>query len=141
MSDMKRLIVLVVTLLVLSYITTPAYAAKARVRAPRVVAPRGVSYSSAKLSRATHSVVLSLMNLSNVRSVEYELSYTAAGIPQGAMGSITVTGQPSDARDLYFGTCSKGVCTPHGNITNATLTVTTELKNGSSNVKRYKLKI
>lgn len=100
----------------------------------------GGSYSTAKLSRGTNSVIVSFPNLSNVKKISYTLGYRANGIPQGAIGSVIPVGQ-SDARDLYFGTCSKGVCTPHYNIKNAYLLVTTTLKSGGVNVKRYVLKV
>lgn len=111
-------------------------AAKKRVRAARTV---GVAYSSAKLSRGTHSVVVTFKNLAKVKRVEYSLSYTANGIPQGAMGSFA-PGGGSDSRDLYFGTCSKGVCTPHYGITNAQLIITTTLTSGATHTKRYIIK-
>lgn len=122
-------------------LTTPAHAAKVRIRAPRVRAAAGVSFSSAKLSRATNSVVVTFLNLTRAKSVTYTLSYTANGISQGVVGTLTPVGQTSDTRDLYFGTCSKGVCTPHYAIRNATLTVETTLTNGTTNVKRYRIKV
>ncbi len=116
----------------------PLFALKKRIRAPKIP---GVNYSSARLSRTTNSVVITLLNLDKTKRVDYVLSYTANGLGQGAMGAIIPTGQTTDSRDLYFGTCSKGVCTPHYNIRNATLTVTTTLKSGASYIKRYRLKI
>lgn len=115
------------------------FAAKVRVR--KTSTAKTVSYSSAKLSRPTNSIVLTLLNLSNVSKVSYELSYAANGIQQGAMGSLSVSGQATDTRDLYFGTCSHGVCTPHYNIKNATLVVRTQLKSGGTNVKLYRIKV
>lgn len=115
----------------------PAFAAKKRVRAPVVA---GFSYSSARLSRGTNSIVVTFKNLAKVKRVEYALSYTANGIAQGVMGSFVPGGESSNSRDLYFGTCSKGVCTPHYGITNATLTVTTTLTTGPTNTKRYVIK-
>lgn len=116
-----------------------AFAAKVRVR--KTSGTTAVTYSTAKLSRTTNSVILTLTNLGNVSKVSYELSYTANGIQQGAMGSLAVSGQASDSRDLYFGTCSHGVCTPHYNIKNAVLLVRTQFKSGGTNVKRYKIKL
>jgi len=113
------------------------FAAKKRVRASRTV---GVSYSSAKLSRSTNSIIATFSNLSKVARSEYSLSYSANGIPQGAIGSFVPSGRASDTRDLYFGTCSKGVCTPHYGITKAQLTVTTTLKTGATHTKRYLIK-
>lgn len=117
------------------------YAAKKLVR--RVKAQTkyiGVSFSSAKLSRVTNSIVLSLYNLNKATKVNYILSYTANGIDQGVVGAITPSGT-TDSRDLYFGTCSKGACTPHYNIKNAVLTVTTTLKSGRVTAKRYRIKV
>ena len=112
-------------------------AAKKRVRTARAV---GIAYSSARLSRGTNSIVITFKNLAKVKRVEYTLSYSANGIPQGVMGSFVPAGAASDSRDLYFGTCSKGVCTPHYGITGATLVVTTTLASGASHTKRYIIK-
>jgi hypothetical protein len=114
-----------------------AMAAKKRVRITQAVA---TSYSSAKLSRASNSIVVTFKNLSRVKRIEYALSYTANGIPQGVMGSFSPTGQSSETRDIYFGTCSKGVCTPHYGVTNASLIITTTLNSGATNTKRYTIK-
>lgn len=116
-------------------------AAKLRVKKTGGNTTANLSFSSAKLSRQTHSVIVTFQNLASAKRVRYELSYLANGVPQGAMGSVTTTGLVSDSRDLYFGTCSHGVCTPHYNITNATLLITTELQSGGTNTKRYRLKI
>lgn len=118
------------------------YAAKKRSASPgssRTTYVSG-SYSRAMLSRGTNSVVVTFSNLSNVKKISYTLSYSANGIPQGAVGSV-VPARSTEGRDLYFGTCSKGVCTPHYNIKNAKLLITTTLKSGAVNVKRYVLKV
>jgi len=130
-------IYIVVTLLLTSSVT----AAKLRVRKTGGGSRAGISYSSARLSRTTNSIIATLQNLHNVKKISYKLSYVANGIPQGAMGSIPVNGQETDSRDLYFGTCSHGVCTPHYNITNASLVVTAQLTSGGTNTKRYRIKI
>jgi hypothetical protein len=125
------------------FLVTPVEAAKPRVRTSAAKAPVATStgYSTAKLSRGTNSVNVTFLNLSKVTRVTYTLAYTANGVEQGAMGSITPTGQSTDTRNLYFGTCSHGVCTPHRNISGATLTIETQLKSGGVNVKRYKIKL
>ena len=139
---MKRKVViflLIISLIPLvSLITPKVYALKKRIRAPKIP---GVNYSSVRLSRPTNSVVVTLLNLDKTKRVDYVLSYTANGLGQGAMGAIIPNGQSTDSRDLYFGTCSKGVCTPHYNIRNATLTITTTLTTGASYIKRYVIKI
>lgn len=140
-------IILIFTIIFSSLFITvhPAFAAKKRVRttAKRTVSGKkaiGISFSTAKLSRSTNSIILSLFNLDKAQSVEYSLSYATRGISQGVVGSIVPSGQASASRDLYFGTCSKGVCTPHYNITSGILTVTTTLINGTTNTKRYRFK-
>lgn len=125
---------------VISLLPTPVYALKKRVRSGGVRYIGG-TFSSGKLSRPTNSVIVTFLNLGKVKGVTYVLSYTANGIKQGVVGSFVPTGEATAGRDLYFGTCSKGVCTPHYGIRNATLTVTTNLKSGATNVKRYRIKI
>ncbi len=136
---MKWILILVIAL----FASKPVYALKQRVYYKPAVRSGGsidaVSYSSAKLNRPARSVDITFKNLDRVSKVNYELSYTANGIPQGAIGTLTPSGS-SDARNLYFGTCSKGVCTPHTIITNAQLTVKTTLNSGGVNTKRYRIK-
>ncbi|MBI3577007.1 hypothetical protein HY086_03145 [Candidatus Gottesmanbacteria bacterium] len=119
--------------------TQQVVAAKKRVFSRSFVSGRG--YSSARLSRATNSVVVTFLNLGRVQKISYELSYSAQGIPQGVIGSMIPSGQTTDSRDLYFGTCSKGVCTPHYGISGAVLVVTTQLTSGGTTVKRYRIKV
>jgi hypothetical protein len=137
---MKNSIIIFFLITLTSLLLTPSiYAAKVRIRKPRA-AKTGISYSSATVSPNTHSIVLSLLNLTNVQSVSYELSYSSWDVPQGAMGSILISGQTTDSRDLYFGTCSHGVCTPHyGLSSKASLMVCTSLKNGTEWCKRYNI--
>ncbi|KKU82677.1 hypothetical protein A2973_00135 [Candidatus Gottesmanbacteria bacterium RIFCSPLOWO2_01_FULL_49_10] len=138
---LSRSVFVVGLLVFLSLVGRPAEAAKLRVRGKvSSLAPVGISYSSARLSRPTHSVLVTFTNLGTVSKASYTLSYTANGIPQGVVGTLSPSGRLSDTRDLYFGTCSKGVCTPHTNITDASLTIATTLKNGRMNTKRYIIK-
>lgn len=122
-------------------------AAKVRVRTPVVKSGGGIAtgYSKAKLSRATNSVVVTFINLANVGRISYTLSYTSSSRSkpqqQGVVGSLVPTSAASEARDLYFGTCSHGVCTPHYQITKTELVVETKLKSGKTTVKRYRIKI
>lgn len=96
----------------------------------------GVAFSRAKLSAASRSVTVSFFNLDKVSKVSYLLTYTGSGQTQGVGGAIAPSGA-TEGRDLYFGTCSKGVCTPHYNIKTARLLVTTTLKSGGTYTKRY----
>jgi hypothetical protein len=123
----------IIVLLLISARISPIYALKKRIRAARAV------YSSVKLSRTSHSVFATFYALRGVTRFDYTLSYSANGIPQGVVGSIAAAGSNS-SRDLYFGTCSKGVCTPHYGITGASLTITTTMSNGATYIKRYVIK-
>lgn len=147
---MKHLTAALAALCLVSVLAFPAPVAAAKKRV-RTAAPAktgtakpavtGTGYSTAKLSRATNSVIITFLNLDKVQRVDYVLSYAARGIQQGAGGAVVPAGQSTDSRDLYFGTCSKGVCTPHGGISGATLTITATLKSGGIHTKRYRIKI
>ena len=135
----------VLILFIFALAHTPiALAAKPRVRTATSTKRTGTTtvtgYSRAKLSRGTNSVVVTFMNLSNVAKITYTLSYSANGIEQGAVGSLAPSGTATETRDLYFGTCSHGVCTPHRGIQKAVLLVETQLKGGRTNTKRYKIR-
>ena len=121
---------------------TTSFAAKPRVKSSgtSVKTSSAKAYSSARLSRPTNSVSVTFLNPDKANGVSYTLSYDANGISQGVIGSVS-PGSPTDSRDLYFGTCSHGVCTPHYNITNASLVVTTSLKSGVISTKRYRIKM
>lgn len=127
---MKKIFAFILIIAALSVFSKPAFALKKRVRAARAV------YSSVRLSRATHSVIPTFYAIPGVAKFDYVLSYSANGIPQGVVGSFVPAGS-NDSRDLYFGTCSKGVCTPHYGITNASLTITATTTGGASYIKRY----
>lgn len=141
---MKRVIILFLLSLASVGLFSQVHAAKPRVKKTIVKTTKtsvATGYSSAKLSRGTNSVVVTFLNLSKVSRINYTLSYSANGVEQGVVGSLTPAGQTTDSRDLYFGTCSHGVCTAHRSITGATLTIETKLKSGGTHVKRYKIKI
>lgn len=139
-----RLISFLLPVLILSSVLSFApsvLAAKPRVQKPRISQSVRITFSKARLSRVTHSVVLTFINLDKAAKVTYELSYLTNGLSQGVVGSLTPTGKTTDTRDLYFGTCSHGVCTPHWKITNARLCVRTSLKTGGANRKCYRIKM
>ncbi|MBI5018828.1 hypothetical protein HZB58_00970 [Candidatus Gottesmanbacteria bacterium] len=139
-----RIIVLFFLSLALAFATHPVYAAKPRVKSvtgTKNTATIATGYSTAKLSRNTNSVVVTFLNLKNVSKITYTLSYTANGIEQGVVGSLTPSGTATDVRDLYFGTCSHGVCTAHRGIQKAMLVIETKLTSGKTHVKRYRIKI
>lgn len=140
-NGFARLFVILLATATCALLPSPVIAAKKRVRVPKGVIQKGVSYSTAKLSRGTNSIVLTMINLDKVAQISYELTYSANGIAQGVSGSLTPSGQTSESRDLYLGTCSHGVCTPHANIRNAALTVVANLKSGGTYSKRYRVKL
>ncbi len=115
-------------------------AAKPRIRKASSEIGPGVSYSAVRISRPTNSIRVTFANLNLVKSTTYSLSYVANGIQQGVVGTIKPGGQTTDARDLYVGTCSKGVCTPHFNIRAMSLLVQTTLTSGGVYTKRYRIK-
>ncbi|KKW11335.1 MAG: hypothetical protein UY49_C0004G0012 [Microgenomates group bacterium GW2011_GWC1_49_7] len=134
---MRKIVALVLIIVLFLFFASPAYALKKRIRAPK---PAGTGYSSVRLSRPTHSTVVTFIPKTNVKRFDYVLSYGANGIAQGVVGSFIPAGGGTQSRDLYFGTCSHGVCTPHYGITGATLTITTTLNGGASYIKRYRFK-
>ncbi|MBI2622257.1 hypothetical protein HYW66_01315 [Candidatus Microgenomates bacterium] len=95
---------------------------------------------SARLLRNKNAVSVAFSNLQNVTSVMYTLSYQTSGREEGAGGTISQT-EGSTSRELYFGTCSGYVCRPHGNITNARLEIQSQLKNGKTSIRRYKIRV
>lgn len=136
--------IVVLFFLSLAFATHPVYAAKPRVKSvagTKNTTTVAAGYSTAKLSRNTNSIVVTFLNLKSVSKITYTLSYAANGIEQGVVGSLTPSGTATDVRDLYFGTCSHGVCTAHRGIQKAVLVIETKLTSGKTHVKRYKIKI
>jgi len=139
---MNRKIVLIL-LAAMFFLANPALAAKKRV-APRVASRGTVSVTSGVKSyvrlQPNHlALLIDFSGFDNIKSGSYELTYTASGIGQGAGGSILLG--DSSTKTLLFGTCSKGVCTYHTNITNARLTITSILKNDQKVIKTYRIKV
>lgn len=137
---MQKYIAVYVLTLILLLSTHTVFAARPRVKKQAVATSTAVTYSKAKLSRSTNSLIVTFVNLTNVSKISYTLMYTANGIDKGDVGSLTPTGT-TESRDFYFGTCSHGVCTPHYNIRDASLLIETTMKNGRVHTKRYLIKI
>lgn len=50
--------------------------------------------------------------------ISYELTYDTKGVTQGSIGRpIDATGQDTASTEIYLGTCSRNVCTPHLGVT------------------------
>lgn len=103
-------------------------------------ATTGRVVSSVKFKANRLGIIVSFSGLNNAATVTYELTYTAAGIPQGARGTVSSAGNVA-TRELLFGTCSKNVCRWHTNITNARLVVTAKLNSGLTTRKSFRLRV
>jgi hypothetical protein len=101
---------------------------------------KGVN-SQVKFRGDRKALNINFSNLGIAKSVNYAMSYEAAGVPQGVGGTIQNFSENSTSREILFGTCSHGACRYDRSITNAKLTITTFLKSGKKVVKSYKLKV
>ncbi len=92
--------------------------------------------------RADHgALIIYFANLQNAVSVNYTLTYRSNGIDQGVGGTLDAASGSSVTRELYFGTCSSGVCRPHAGLTNARLEVSIEMTNGRKILRRYRIRV
>lgn len=120
---MRRFFIFIVLVLSAFFITAAPTFAK-----PIVSKTPSVSVSVAK-NRLSASV--SFLNLKNVKSISYQLTYDSNKGPQGARGTIRVANNTNSlSRKLLFGTCSKNVCTYHKNLKNIRLSVDYTLRSG-----------
>lgn len=83
---------------------------------------------------------LSFGNFNNLESVSYSFTYTTNGIAQGVGGTVTAANNPTAARELLFGTCSRGACRYHYNLSDARLVLTAKYTNGATATKSYRIK-
>ncbi len=92
---------------------------------PAVVAPvdASISVDLTKSTSAANTVIVSVKGMGGkMTSVAYELMYESKGVTQGVTGkSVDVSGKDTFERDLYLGTCSRNVCTPHLGVTKVNL--------------------
>lgn len=113
--------------------------------APMVVAPvdSSVIVDLVKSGTTANTVIISVSGMDGkMVSVAYELMYESKGITQGVTGkSVEVEGEDTFERDLYLGTCSKNVCTPHLGVSqvNLVLVFTDTTGNQSQFSKDYDL--
>jgi hypothetical protein len=136
----KKLTILLILITFLLTAPTLVSAAKKRVRkttAPSYT-PRGVQ-SQVRFRPDRLGILINFSNFDNLESGSYELVYEANGVAQAAGGSI-ILGDTS-TKELLFATCSGGVCNFHENITNARLSITSKLKDGTTVLKPYRLKV
>jgi len=108
--------------------------------AAKVVVATGVVVSP-RLRFDRGALVVYFGNLNKANSVTYTLMYQSSGVDQGVSGTLDSANGNSLTRELYFGTCSSGVCRPHGDLSNMKLEVTSDLTSGKKTLKRFKIRI
>lgn len=124
--------VLVVLLVVTGFVVykavfsgAPAPAATSADITPTVVAPvdASISVDLTKSTSAANTIIISAKGMNGkMANVSYELTYESQGVMQGATGtSVDVSGKDTFERDIYLGTCSRNVCTPHLGVSKVSL--------------------
>lgn len=132
-----------ILLIPLILLIPPSLAAIKRVRKPRTGG--GVSYigkgvkAAVKLRSDRLGVLMNFSNFDNLESAHYELVYEANGVQQGAGGTIFLG--DTETKELLFATCSGGVCTFHNGVTNARLSIVSVLKDGTTILKPFRIKV
>jgi len=122
------------------WLLSPVLAARKRTRKVQksTYVPQGVrAYVRFRADR--RGLLINFSDFSNLESGRYELIYESNGVTQGAGGTIILG--DTDTKQLLFGTCSGNVCNFHPNITNARLSIYSNLKNGTTVLKPYRLKV
>lgn len=99
----------------------------------------GVSISP-KFLPGRNGLRVAFGGLQYATEVSYMLTYETNGKSEGVTGSVK-PGEGSTSRDLLFATCSSGVCTNHGKISNMRFEVTSKLKSGKTSIKRYRIRV
>lgn len=143
---MKKLFLLLSLITIISIVSPiSVHAAKKRIKptvsAKPAVSTGGLTVSSARLRSDRLALLVTFLNLSELRDLSYTLTYTGNGIDQGVSGSIATAGQGSTSRELLFGSCSKNVCVYHQNIKNMRLVITAQTTSGKTIVKKYLVKV
>ena len=99
------------------------------------------SYVTAKLRADRKALLVTFINLQNVKSIDYVLTYNGSNADQGVTGSVDMTSAGNSvSREIVFGTESHGVYTYHTNIKDMHFVVTIVLKTGKTVVKKYIVK-
>ncbi len=97
--------------------------------------PAAVSYRPDRLG-----LNLSFRNFTGLESVSYSFTYNTNGMAQGIGGKVTASNNPTAARELLFGTCSRSACRYHYNLSDARLVLTARYNNGRTTAKSYRIK-
>lgn len=119
---MQKIAVFVLSLSTCLLLGTSQVSAAPTIKSPSV---------SASVLKSRKSLSTTFLNLSNTKTITYNLTYDSLKGKQGARGTIKVKPNTKTlSRSILFGTCSKKVCTYHKNIKNIKLSVDFTLKNG-----------
>lgn len=130
--------------IIVTYLISPApvYAGRERQRKPKqpatVSVSRGVR-SSVRFRADRLGLLITFSNFDTLASGRYELIYETNGVTQGAGGSIIVG--DTGTKEVLFASCSGIVCTFHENVTNARLSIVSVLKDGTTILKPYRIKV
>lgn len=93
-----------------------------------------------KVRQDKKGLVMTLSNLDGIDSVEYSISYDAEvedegetiTVPRGVEGSpINASGQSKISKDLDLGTCSRNVCKYDKVVSDVTVTIRVNYKDGT----------
>jgi len=137
-----KLALLLITINLLNlFLPSSCYAARKRIRKPKkptVYVSQGV-HSRVRFRPDRLGLLINFSDFANLSSGRYELIYESNGITQGAGGTIIL--DDTNTKEILFGTCSGGVCNFHENITNARLSIISVLKDGTTVLKPYRIRV
>ena len=93
-----------------------------------------------KFKKNKNLVELDFKNLDHVKSFTFTLIYTYDGITEAVVDSVIPGALKKIEKDVFLGTCSQGVCTPHFNPKNIKLQVDGLYVNNQSFSKAVNIK-
>lgn len=140
---MTRIVEVLLIVFVLLFAAKPsAYAAKKFVPKKSAVNYTAISNIPAQVSYRPDKLGLNLSfkNFNGLDYVSYSFTYNTNGMAQGVGGKVTAANNPTSSRELLFGTCSRGACRYHYNLSGARLTLTARFTNGRTVSKTYRIK-
>ncbi len=140
---MQKITLIILTIFFSIILSTPTvFAAKKFIPKKSSVGYKSVGGIPAVVSyRPDHlGLNLSFSNFNGLESVSYSFTYKTNGIAQGIGGTVTANNNPTAARELLFGTCSRGTCRYQYNLSNARLVLTSKYTNGRTISKSYRIK-
>lgn len=140
---MRKIISVIFVVFLLLVLSKPsAFAAKKFVQKKSTIKYTAVSGIPAVVSYRPDRLGLNLSfrNFAGLGSVSYSFTYNTNGMSQGIGGTVTANNSPTVARELLFGTCSRGACRYHYNLSDARLVLTAKYMNGRTSSKSYRIK-